>query len=76
MLNLFDLYKPFFSARYMVRNADWGVISANSAIYDQAFGTVVSFADGADATKGSGTPYFYIAEMSTTWKVTFPIFPI
>ena len=56
------------SARYMVRNADWGVISASSGIYHQAFGTVVSFADGPIGGS-TGTPYFYIAEMSTTWKV-------
>ena len=52
----------------MVRNADWGVISASSGIYHQAFGTVVSFADGP-VGESTGTPYFYIAEMSTTWKV-------
>jgi len=60
-------HKKSAFARYMVRNADWGIISASSAIYHQAFGTLVSFADGP-VGGSTGTPYFYIAEMSTTWK--------
>ena len=54
--------KPEF-ARYVVRNAEWGVVSAYSPKYQQPFGTLQSYADGA-----TGVPYFYIAEWSTTWK--------
>ena len=63
-----DNYHSSITARYMVRNADYGIISASSARYHQAFGTLVSFADGP-VGGSTGTPYFYIAEMSTTWAV-------
>merc|ERR1719392_289507 len=58
--------KPEF-ARYMIRNALWGIVSAYSPIYKQPFGTLQSFADGPDGNS-TGIPYFYIAEWSTTWK--------
>lgn len=54
--------KPEF-ARYVTKNAEWGIVSAYSPMYEQPFGTLQSFADG-----GTGVPYFYISQWSTTWK--------
>ena len=60
-------HKPQF-ARYIISNANWGVVSAYSEIYGQPFGTLQSFADGPAIEQSSGTPYFYISQWSTTYK--------
>jgi len=52
----------------MVRNAQWGVIATISPDFMSPFGIVQSFADGpGPKDKSSGTPYFYIAKMSTLY---------
>lgn len=54
----------------MVRNANWGVIATISPQFKSPFGIVQSFADGpGPKDKASGTPYFYIAKMSTLYLV-------
>jgi len=55
-------------ARYLVHYGDWGVVSAiNPEAGLAPFGTIQSYADGP-INNSSGTPYFYIASISDTWK--------
>jgi len=60
-------HKKSIFARYMIRNGDWGTLATSSGIYKQAFGDLVSFADGPVGSN-KGAPYFFISSMSTTWK--------
>ena len=61
-------HRVYFAARYLAHFADWGIVSAVSPAYQYIpFGTMQSFADGP-LDGSTGVPYFYIAEISDTYK--------
>ncbi|CAE5973414.1 unnamed protein product [Arabidopsis arenosa] len=54
------------SARWLVSQNSWGVLSTLSVDHEGApFGNVVSFSDGLPE-KGSGIPYFYLTTLDPT----------
>ena len=64
----FTVFLCLAAARYLAHYADWGVVSAISPEYNlMPFGTIQSFADGP-LSNSTGTPYFYIADVSDTYK--------
>ena len=57
-----------FAARYLAHYSDYGIVSAISPEYGYIpFGTLQSFADGT-MDQSTGIPYFYIANISDTYK--------
>ncbi|XP_061371512.1 uncharacterized protein LOC133314085 [Gastrolobium bilobum] len=54
------------TARWLISQNSWGVLSTVSADLDGApFGNVVSFSDGLP-NKGGGIPYFYLTSLDPT----------
>ena len=64
----FQIVGNFLTARYLVHYGSWGIFSAISPDFGYVpFGTVQSFADGPMGNS-TGSPYFYIASVSDTYK--------
>ncbi|KAM7279366.1 hypothetical protein ACFE04_006500 [Oxalis oulophora] len=76
VLSLSSIAKPDHkhaaaSARWLVSQSSWGVLSTiSSDLGGSPFGNVVSFSDGLPGT-GTGIPYFYLTSLDPTAKNSF-----